>query len=147
MQRCYQRVSVLRLIPEELILFLIWCASCFLVLLVFDSYDSAFWITVAAITGLYLLTAGLYLPLLCFRTSYCLSGRQLRYRTGVFYQKDEVINREQIVYVTLVTNPFSPLLRIATVVIRAPGATIRLHGIRIPEAKRLVRQLSPEHEL
>lgn len=143
----YRRVSALRLIPEELILFLLWCLICLLILLVFNAYDAAFLITFASITGVYALVAALYLPFLRYRTSYALLGRQLRYRTGVFFQKDEIINRDQIIYVTLVTNPFSPLFNIANVVIKAPAATIRIRGLRTREAKLLVSRLSSEYKV
>ena len=38
------------------------------------------------------------------------------------------------------------ILKIAAVVIRSPGATVMLRGIKLTEAKRLVRQLSAEND-
>lgn len=147
MQRQYQYVSRLRLLPEELLLCLAWLLSCFIAMLIFDEYDTSWWITLSVLTGLYLIVAAVYFPLLCFRTSYSLIGQQLHYRTGVFFSRDEIICRQQIVYVTLLKHPLTPILRIATVIIRAPGATIYLRGVRLSDAKRLVRQLAPENEL
>ena len=145
-QPSYRRVSPLRLVSEEIFAFLIWATICLVILLIFDYYNAICWTIIGILSFIYLLISCIYLPLLCLKTSYCLDERFLRYRTGLFYSKDEIIYKDRIIYVTLVKTPLSPILKIAAVVIRAPGATVMLRGIKLTEAKRLVRQLSAEND-
>ena len=141
----YRRVSPLRLVSEEIFTFLISAIICLVILLIFDDYNALFWTIIGILTFIYLLISCAYFPLLCFKTSYCLDERFLRYRTGLFYSKDEIIYRDRIIYVTLVKTPLSPILKIASVVVRAPGATVMLRGIKLNEAKRLVSRLSAKN--
>lgn len=141
----YRRVSPLRLVFEEILAFLISAIVCLVIILIFDNYNALFWTIIGILTLLYLLISCIYLPLLCLNTSYCLDERFLCYRTGLFFSKDEIIYKDMIIYVTLLKTPLSPILKIAAVVVRAPGATVMLRGIKIAEAKRLVRQLSAEN--
>lgn len=144
-QPSYCRVSPLRLVSEEIFAFLIWATICLGIVLIFDYYNALFWNIIGILSFIYLLISCTYLPLLCLKTSYCLDERFLRYRTGLFYSKDEIIYKDRIIYVTLIKTPLSPILKIAAVVIRAPGATVMLRGIKLTEANRLVRQLSAEN--
>lgn len=144
-QQNYRRVSPLRLVSEEILTFLISAIIFLVIILIFDDYNAIFWTIIGILTFIYILISCVYLPILCFKTSYCLDDKLLRYRTGLFYSKDEIIYKDRIIYVTLVKTPLSPILKIASVVIRSPGATVILRGIKLNEAKRLVGRLSVEN--
>ncbi len=143
----YRRVSARRLISEEVLL-LCAAALAFLVLLLICEVDSwalraGFWIVVIVV----LLVGGVYLPLLWHAAGWRLTSRALYYRHGVLFRSQSVMLRSQVISVVLVQTPLSPILRIASVTVRSPGASISVRGLSLSQAKRLVQTLSPRNEL
>ncbi len=87
-----------------------------------------------------------YLPALHRSMCYLLDDRQLLVQGGIFFHKKQVMNREQIVYVSVVKTPAYYLLGTCTLLVQAAGAQIVLGWLPKQKANALLYRLSEREE-
>ena len=87
-----------------------------------------------------------YLPALHQSKCFLLNERQLMVQGGIFSHKKQVMNREQIIFVSVVKTPTYYLLGTCTLLVQAAGARIKLGWLPRRRADALLRQLSDREE-
>lgn len=94
----------------------------------------------------YILAAFLYLPLLYLSRQYRVGEETIVCTSGVFFPKTEILYRSRIVFVTVYTNPLTPLLHISSLVVSAAGGSMRIHFLDSRRAEELAQLLSAGQE-
>ena len=61
---------------------------------------------------------------------------------GLLFPKTQIMYRSRIVFVTVYTNPLTPLLHISSLVISAAGGAMRIHFLNASRAEELAALLS-----
>ncbi len=142
----FSKMSRKLLVMQELLAFLV-----FIVIAAFPFFlitNLFWWIFVMSVCLVcYLFIALIYFPIRFHHTAYCITADKIYYQTGFFMVKNQVMARRRVVYITLYKNPFTPIFHFATVVVRATGGSIRLFGLPLEEAERVIHQFSPLNEL
>ncbi len=87
-----------------------------------------------------------YLPALHQSMCYLLDDRQLLVQGGIFSHKKQVMNREQILYVSVIKTPAYYLLGTCTLLVQAAGARIVLGWLPRRRADALLCRLSEREE-
>lgn len=139
----YQKISKQSLILWEL-LFLVGWSGLFGFMLWLFLPGTWLWFLLVFSMGVFLLLVSfLYLPALYHAAGYCMTDRFLVYRHGLFFQRQQLIHRDQIVYVSVFRNPVTPTLKISSLVVATPGAKLRIPFLNDRVARELAEQLSP----
>ena len=101
------------------------------------------WYTVLWLLGaVYILVSFLYLPLLYLSKRFFVGEETLVYQSGLLFPKTQIMYRSRIVFVTVYTNPLTPLLHISSLVISAAGGAMRIHFLNASRAEELAALLS-----
>lgn len=141
----YKKVSVKRLILQEIILVLIlFCLT--LLLLLFSSYDSkVFWIGLSILSFLTLLIGAVYLPLLWKISGFKTESQNLVIRKGILLHRKSIVPTQQIINVVIVKNVFTPILKIASIRIFVAGSSVLIFGAEVKDLEVLARSLSKNY--
>lgn len=116
----------------------------FLVLLVFRP-RTWLWYSLLWLVGLaFIITAFLYLPLRFINCSYAISEEYVEYQTGVIFFTRRRMLKSSIMYVTVLKDPLSPLLRTRTVVLSAMGGQMMIPFLPVRDAVFLMRETAPQ---
>ena len=96
------------------------------------------WLTGAA----YVLTAFLYLPLYYISVEYGVNDGAVVYRKGVIFPNTQILYRDRIAFVTVYNNPFTPVLKLSSLVVSAAGGRIHIWFLDTRRAQELAGWLS-----
>ena len=142
-----KRISRRALLIWELFALLIWLGPA-VVLSIFLTPFSLWWNVIFwPGTGIYLLAALFYLPMLYRSTRYGLSEGKVLFEQGIFFHRKHYMNRERIVFVTVMKTPLTPVFRVSSLVISATGGKIHIPFLDNRVAKSLAQTLSPDIDL
>lgn len=137
----YNHVSLKRLIPQELILILIYVILLIVLSLPLDA-GSLMFKSVACLLLIVLFFIGaFYFPALWRNAGFLLLKKQLYIRHGVLFFKQSKIQLDRIISVSVFKTPFSPILKTATVVVKTAGNRERIHGISLKDLKTLLENI------
>lgn len=142
----FKKISKRSLLIQELLCMFLWIVLSFFPYIYLDRY-SVLWTTV--LVGLFvsfIFLSCIYFPINYRNTKYCIGENKIYFQTGVFVKRQSIMSRNSIVSVMLVFNPWSPMLGIASVVVKAAGATIHIPYLTIDQAKMITEELAPLHE-
>lgn len=91
--------------------------------------------------AIFILSGLLYLPLLYLNVQYRLGKEEVVLKSGLFVEKNQVMRRCNISFVTQYIAPFSRLFRLSGLVIHAPGSKLRLLFIDEQSAQHIREQI------
>ena len=138
-----QRLSPKALILWEILLCLVGIAVCLILGWLLSPFAGWRHLLIFGIGFFLLLIAFLYLPALYRSIGYSVTDRLFVYRHGVLFQKQKLIHRDRIVYVSLFHTPLIPLSGLSCLVIAMPGAKLRIPFLSRKAAEDLAQLLSP----
>ena len=142
-----KRISIKGLIMWEFITLTLFGLIISIPWNLFEHYSLLWWSTVGSIGLLSILTCIGYLPIYFLSAYYVIDDNMVLYTKGIFSRRTHVLRREQITIVSVVKNPFTPIFRTCSVVIKAPGATITIKHLNVKVAAQVLRILSPNTRL
>lgn len=96
-----------------------------------------FWL----VGAIFILSGMLYLPLLYLNVQYRFGPGEVVLKSGLFVERNQVIRRENISFVTQYTAPFARFFRLSSLVIHAPGAKLRLLFVDAESANEIRQQI------
>ncbi|MEG1996389.1 MAG: PH domain-containing protein, partial [Oscillospiraceae bacterium] len=64
------------------------------------------------------------------------------YKKGVFFRHTQYMYRKTIVFATVYNNPLTPLLKISSLVVTSPGASIKILYMHTKRAEELAALLA-----
>lgn len=140
----FEKISIMAAVMWEIIALLGAAILITLTLLILKPY-TWLWYAILFIIGLVLIgVTFIYVPFLYLNTEFCLSKQAIIYRKGVFFPSTQILYRKRIVFVTVYSNPLTPLLKISTLVISAAGGTMRILFLNSTRADEIATVLSKE---
>ena len=140
----YQKISCWYLWLQELVYLGLAILCTFIFLFWSTRYPAVTYIVLTAMWLVYACCAFIFLPLRYKYTAYRLDDDCLYYRSGWLLHREQIMARDRIIFITQTKNPFTPILHIASLTIRAPGATIRIRCLSVKQAEALTLLLSPK---
>lgn len=138
-----KRISVKSLLMWEIITLVMSALIISIPWIIFEAGSLIRRISVISLAVLAAILCILYFPLHYLSIHYVVNQNIVLYAKGLLIRKTNILDRRKIVFVSVVKNPFTPFLRTCSLIIRAPGATIKIKHLSIRVAARLMRSLSP----
>lgn len=138
----YNKATVKKLFAQEAILLILAIIAIMILSLALEINSISWWIGFLIVLILSLLIGLIYIPLLWHNTGWKIDDDKLYIKGGVIFIKYSYIPINQIVNVVVIKNPLTPILNIATVVVKATAANGKLKWIDLNVAQYLTSRLS-----
>ncbi len=138
----YNKATVKKLFAQEAILLILAIIAIMILSLALEINSISWWIGFLIVLILSLLIGLIYIPLLWHNTGWKIDDDKLYIKGGVIFIKYSYIPINQIVNVVVIKNPLTPILNIATVVVKATAANGKLKWIDLNVAQDLTSRLS-----
>lgn len=138
-----KRISGRYLLFEEISALLLFLFISLFPYFALDAYSVLWWSVLGALLTVYLFFALLYFPVRYKKTGYFLSEELIFYQTGFFFLKYAILARKRLIYTTMTRSPITPLLGIVSLTMRAPGAEVKIPGLKEKEAQILLKKAAP----
>lgn len=126
----------------ELYAVLVYGVLLFLIYTFLVPYTWLWYLLVSIFSGLYLLTALVYFPLLYFGTRYKVGEESIEFESGVFYRRKAVLFRKNLIIVGLFQTPLDLLFRLSSLRCSGPGGVVVLGYLSKREALVLKEELT-----
>lgn len=138
----YNKATVKKLFAQEAILLILAIIAIMILSLALEINSISWWIGFLIVLILSLLIGLIYIPLLWHNTGWKIDDDKLYIKGGVIFIKYSYIPINQIVNVFVIKNPLTPILNIATVVVKATAANGKLKWIDLNVTQYLTSRLS-----
>ena len=129
---------------QDLFCVIIWFVLSIFPFLYIQQYTLWWYVILVPLLVLFLIFAVFYFPARYRNSGYCLTKNHVAYQTGVLIKRQHIINRNRIVSVALVCNPWTPILRIASVTVKTTGANLHIPYLPLNQAEEIVVRLTAE---
>lgn len=131
-----------KLPKEALILWEILLAAGFLAvliltLIIFEAGALARVLLLTLSLVLWIFFGALYMPLLYRTYRFALTDTHFMVRRGIFFLREQWMERRHIIYVSRFDTPFTTILRVSALLFTASGARLLLPSIGLARAKEL----------
>ena len=91
-------------------------------------------------------TGIIYAPLYYQSYQYELSKDRLHIRRGIFFVREQWVERDKILLVSLTNHPLTPVVRLSSLVLTTPGSRCMLLTLDTDRARQLAQELVREEE-
>ena len=137
-------VSKKSIIILEVAAFLLASVVLVIPMIVLESGSVAWWAVLLSVAGVCALFAFWYIPAWWYSIRYAVTDHVIFYQKGVLFRTTQVMRREQVLFVSLVRDPFTPIFGTCSVMVSGAGASMVISFLRLEEGRKIVESLSPE---
>lgn len=138
----FERISIMAAVMWEILALAIGCVLLFLILFIFAPHTWLWYLLLWLLGAITIAVTFIYVPFLYLNTEFGMNEKALVYRKGVLIPSTQILYRERIVFVTVYNNPFTPILKVSTLVISATGGSMTIMFLNSNRAKQLADVLS-----
>jgi len=139
-----ERISIMAAFMWELVsvaisLFILW-----VILFVFIPYTWLWYTLLWTLGAITICTTFIYVPFLYLNSEYGLSDKVIVYKKGVLLKSTQILYRDRIAFVSVYSNPLTPILKVSSLVISAAGGTIRIIFLSSKRAEQIAKELAKD---
>lgn len=133
----FERISLKAAVLWEISVLLIAGMLLTAILIIFAPYTWLWYML------LWILGAGViffmffYIPIAYLNIEYGIYEKTIIYKKGVFFKSTQILQVDKVSFATVYNNPLTPILKVSTLVISAPGGTLRILFINSSRAKEI----------
>lgn len=108
-----------------------------LTLIIFQPGATACTVLLILFLVLWVFFGVVYLPLIHATYRFCLTETHFMVRRGLFFQREQWMERDKVVYVSRYDSPFTGVLQITSLMLTASGAQLLLPSMDLTRAKEI----------
>lgn len=133
----FERISLKAVVLWEISVLFIAGVFLAIILIVFAPYTWLWYLL------LWILGAGVvfftffYIPIAYLNIEYGIYEKTIIYKKGVFLKSTQILQVDKVSFVTVYNNPLTPIFKVSTLVISAPGGTLSILFINSLRAKEI----------
>lgn len=138
----FERISIMAAVMWEIFALAICGVILFLILFIFAPHTWLWYLLLWILGAVTIAVTFIYVPFLYLNTEFGMNEKALVYRKGVLVPSTQILYRDRVVFVTVYNNPFTPLLKVSTLVISAAGGSMTIMFLNSKRAQELADILS-----
>lgn len=133
----FERISIKAAVLWEISVIIIAAILLVLVLVIFAPYTWLWYLLLWLLGAAVVFFTFFYIPIAYLNIEYCIFNKTIIYKKGVFFKSTQLLSMNKVSFATIYNNPLTPLLKVSTLVISAPGGNLRILFINSDRAREI----------